>query len=171
VNKNTINANPEARKTRILVVDDYPIVRDGVAELLNLEADFIVAASAGNIGEAVDAVKNQQIDLALVDMLLKNETGVEVTKKIISIYPDIIVMIFSMSDDIKHIEQAFEAGARGYIIKDEVSDKIIGAVRQVLGGKNYLSEMLAKKFPKHKLNELMAGGCKSAIPKGVLNNA
>ncbi|HBG78424.1 MAG TPA: hypothetical protein DDW84_06220 [Phycisphaerales bacterium] len=158
VNKNIINANPEARKIRILVVDDYPIVRDGVAELLNLEADFIVAASAGNIGEAVDAVKNQQIDLALVDMLLKNETGVEVTKKIISIYPDIIVMIFSMSDDIKHIEQAFEAGARGYIIKDEVSDKIIGAVRQVLGGKNYLSEMLAKKFSKHKLNELLTSG-------------
>ena len=185
VNKKKNNTNLTAEKTRILVVDDHPIVRDGVADLLNLEADFVVVARAGSIAEAIGAVKEQQIDLALIDMLLINETGIQATKKIKAIYPGIIVMIFSMSDDLKHIEQAFEAGARGYIIKDEVSEKIIDAIRQVLGGGVYLSERLAKKFSKHelneflvndskpaipKLNEFLVEGAKPAIPKGVVDN-
>ena len=135
----------EAGKTRILVVDDHPIVRDGVADLLNLEADLVVIARAGNMAEAIEAVKKQRIDLALVDMLLKDETGVQVTKKIKAICPNIIVMIFSMSDESRYIEQAFEAGASGYIIKDEVSEKIIVAIRQVLKGNVYLSKRLAGK--------------------------
>jgi DNA-binding NarL/FixJ family response regulator len=135
----------EAGKTRILVVDDHPIVRDGVADLLNLEADLVVIARAGNMAEAVEAVKKQRIDLALVDMLLKDETGVQVTKKIKAICPNIIVMIFSMSDESRYIKQAFEAGASGYIIKDEVSEKIIDAIRQVLKGNVYLSKRLAGK--------------------------
>jgi DNA-binding NarL/FixJ family response regulator len=146
------NTNLEAGKTRILVVDDHPIVRDGVADLLNLEADLVVIARAGNMAEAVEAVKKQRIDLALVDMLLKDETGVQVTKKIKAICPNIIVMIFSMSDEPRHIKQAFEAGAIGYIIKDEVSEKIIDAIRQVLDGGIYLSNRLAKKFPKRELS-------------------
>ena len=151
MNKKKNNTNLEAGTTRILVVDDHPIVRDGMADLLNLEEDFMVIARASNMTEAIEAVKKQQIDLALVDMLLINETGVQVTKKIKALCPNIIVMIFSMSDDLKHIEQAFEAGARGYIIKDEVSEKIIDAIRQVLDGGIYLSNRLAKKFPKHEL--------------------
>jgi DNA-binding NarL/FixJ family response regulator len=165
VNKKKNNTNITAGKTRILVVDDHPIVRDGVSDLLNLEADFVVVARAGNIAEAIEAVKEQQIDLALVDMLLKDETGIQATKKIKALCPGITVMIFSMSDDLKHIEQAFDAGARGYIIKDEVSEKIIDAIRQVLDGGVYLSERLAKKFSKHELNEFLVSESKLAIPK------
>ena len=170
VNKKKNNMNLEAGTTRILVVDDHPIVRDGVADLLNLEDDFVVVARAGSITEAIKAVKEQQIDLALVDMLLKDETGIQATKKIKALCPNIIVIIFSMSDDLKHIEQAFEAGVSGYIIKDEVSEKIIEAIRQVIDGGVYLTEMLAKKFSKHKLSEFLANGSKPAIPKGVVDN-
>ncbi len=151
MSKKKNNTNLATGKTRILVVDDHPIIRDGVADLINLEADLVVTARAGNLAEAIKAVKKQRIDLAIVDMLLKDETGVQVTKKIKAICPNIIVLIFSMSDELRHIKQAFEAGARGYINKDEVSEKIIDAIRQVLKGKVYLSKRLAEKLPKREL--------------------
>jgi DNA-binding NarL/FixJ family response regulator len=102
------------------------------------------------------AVKKQRIDLALIDMLLKNTTGIQVTKKIKALCPNMVVLIFSMSDELRYIKQAFEAGARGYITKDELSEKIIDAIRQILDGGIYLNKRLAKKFPKHELNEFLA---------------
>lgn len=149
----------------ILVVDDHPIVRDGLADLINCEADLLVGAKAGNIAESVEAVKSRRIDLALIDMLLVNETGVQVAKKIKALCPDIILIIFSMSDEPRYIKQAFEAGARGYITKDELSEKIVDAIRQVIDGKIYLSERLSKKFSKHKISEFIANSSMPAIPK------
>jgi DNA-binding NarL/FixJ family response regulator len=146
------NTNLAARKTRILVVDDHPIVRDGLAELLDHEADMVVSAKAGNIAEAIKAVKKQRIDLAIVDMLLKDETGVQVTKKIKALCPNLIVLIFSCSDEPQYVKQAFAAGVGGYILKEEVSEKIMVAIRQVLQGKVYLSKRLAEKFPKREIS-------------------
>ncbi|HBG28416.1 MAG: hypothetical protein A2Y10_11040 [Planctomycetes bacterium GWF2_41_51] len=144
--KQKSGAMTEKNKVHILVVDDHPIVRDGLAQLLNLEKDFVVIARAGNIAEAAKAVRKHRIDLAIIDMLLQNETGVEVIKKIKPLCPDLIVLMFSMSDDSEYIKQAFDAGARGYITKDELSEKIMDAIRQVLDGRIYLSRKLAKKF-------------------------
>jgi DNA-binding NarL/FixJ family response regulator len=141
---NTILA---AKITIILIVDDHPVVRDGLAQLINLQADLEVRAKARNIAEAVKAVKTQRIDLAIVDMLLKGETGIQVVKEIKTLCPNLIVLMFSMSDELEYIKQAFDVGARGYITKDEVSEKIIEAIRQVLDGKIYISKKLAKKFP------------------------
>jgi len=138
---------------RILIVDDHPIICDGLAQLINLEADLEVRAKAGNFAGAVKAVKTQQIDLAIVDMLLKKETGIQVIKKIKTLRPNLIVLMFSMSDELEYIKQAFDAGARGYITKDELSEKIIDAIRQLLGGGIYISKKLAKKFPKHKIKK------------------
>ena len=149
-----------ARKIKILVVDDHPIVLDGLAELLNHEADLVVSAKAGNAAEAIKAVKKQRIDLVIVDMLLKNTTGVQVTKKIKALRPNMVVLIFSMSDEIRYIKQAFEVGARGYITKDELSEKIIDAIKQILDGGIYLNKRLAKKFPKHELSEFLADDSK-----------
>ncbi len=149
-----------SRKINILVVDDHPIVLDGLTELLNHEADLVVSARAGNAAEAVRAVKKQRIDLAIIDMLLKNTTGIQVTKKIKALCPNIVVLIFSMSDGLRYIKQAFEVGARGYITKDELSEKIIVAIRQILGGGIYLNKRLTKKFQKHELNEFLADDSK-----------
>jgi DNA-binding NarL/FixJ family response regulator len=142
------NKDPSAGKIRILVVDDHPIIQDGVADLLNQEADLAVTAKAGTCAQAVRAVKKQPFELALVDMLLKHTTGVQVTRKIKAICPDLIVLIFSMSDEPHYVKQALEAGAKGYILKEELSEKIIDAIRQVLAGKVYLSRRIAKKFLK-----------------------
>lgn len=160
MNEKKNSKTPATGKIKILVVDDHPIVRDGLAEFLNHQADLVVIARAGNAAKAIKAVKKQQIDLALIDMLLKNTTGIQVTKKIKALCPNIVVMIFSMSDEQRYIEQAFEVGASGYITKDELSEKIVDAIRQVLDGGIYLSRRLAKKFSKHELNELLAGDSK-----------
>ena len=156
MSKKKNSTNLAARKTRILVVDDHPIVRDGLAELLNHEADLLVSARVGNPAEAIKAVKKERIDLAIVDMLLKNTTGVQVTKKIKAICPNLIVLIFSMSDELRYIKQAFEVGARGYITKDELSERIIDAIRQILDGGIYLNKRLTKKFTRHEINEFLA---------------
>ena len=150
----------EQNKTKILVVDDHPIVRDGLAELLNQETAFVVSAKASNAAEATMAVKKQQISLALIDMLLKNTTGIQVTKKIKVLRPNLIVLIFSMSDKLEYVKEAFNAGARGYILKDELSEKIIVAIKHVLKGNVYLSKRLAKKLPKHELSKLLTDNIK-----------
>jgi len=151
------NKDPAAGKTRILVVDDHPIVQHGLAELLNQEVDLTVSVKASNSIEAVRAVKKQPIELALIDMLLKNTTGVQVTRKIKAIRPNLIVLIFSMSDELRHVKQAFEAGATGYILKDELSEDIVIAIRQVLKGQQYISSKLIKNMPKEELKGLLAG--------------
>jgi DNA-binding NarL/FixJ family response regulator len=147
-------------KTRILIVDDHPVIREGLTQIINRETDLLVCAEAGTIGEAVKAVKKQKIDLALVDMLLKNTTGIQVIKKIRTLCPGIIAIVFSMSDNPQYIKQAIETGARGYITKDQISENIIDAIRQVLKGKIYLSKRLAKKLAKHELNKFLVDDSK-----------
>jgi DNA-binding NarL/FixJ family response regulator len=88
-------------------------------------------------------------------MLLKDTTGVQITKKIKAICPNLIVLIFSMSDELRYIKQAFEAGARGYITKDEISEDILNAIRYVLKGQIYMSDRLIKNIPKEKIHGLL----------------
>ena len=149
-------------KTRILIVDDHPVIREGLTQIINRESDLLVCSEAGTMGEAVNAVKKQKVNLALVDMLLKNTTGIQVTKKIKALCPDVITLIFSMSDNPQYVKRAIEAGARGYITKDEVSEEIVNAIRHILKGKIYLSRKLLKNLSKEELNSLSTGkiqGC------------
>jgi DNA-binding NarL/FixJ family response regulator len=155
VSKKKNNTNLAAGKTVILVVDDHPIVCDGLADIINHETDLVVIAKAGTAAEAIKAIKKQRVDLAIIDMLLKNTTGIQVTKKIKALCPNVVILIFSMSDELRYIKQAFEEGARGYITKDELSEKIINAIRQILDGGIYLNKRLAKKLSKHELNKLL----------------
>jgi DNA-binding NarL/FixJ family response regulator len=149
-------------KTRILIVDDHPVIREGLTQIINRETDLLVCAEAGTIAGAVKAVKKQKIDLALVDMLLKNTTGVQVIKKIKALCPGIITLVFSMSDNSQYVKQAIYAGARGYITKDQISEDIVDAIRQIAKGQIYMSGRLCKSFSKEELNSLLTGkvqGC------------
>jgi DNA-binding NarL/FixJ family response regulator len=144
-------------KTRILIVDDHPVIREGLTQIINRETDLLVCAEAGTIAGAVRAVKKQKIDLALVDMLLKNTTGIQVIKKIRTLCPGIIAIVFSMSDNSQYVKQAIDAGARGYITKDEISEDIVDAIHQIAKGQIYMSGRLLKNFSKEELNDLLAG--------------
>jgi DNA-binding NarL/FixJ family response regulator len=140
------NISLSIRKSRIAVVDDHPVVLEGLAQLVNREDDLLVCVKADSEKEALEAIRKQQIDLVIVDMLLKNTTGVQVAEKLRSRYPSLHILILSMSDDQYHVKGAFQAGARGYVTKDEVSEKIIAGIRQVLKGGIYVSKKLARKF-------------------------
>ncbi len=146
VNDNKADISLPNRRTRIAVVDDHPAILEGLEQLINQENDLLVCVKAGNKKEALDAIKRQEVDLVIVDMLLKNTTGVKVTEKLRSRYPSLHILILSMSDDQHHVKGAFQAGARGYITKDEVSARIITGIRQVLTGGIYVSKKLARKF-------------------------
>ena len=101
---------------------------------------------ADNAKEALKAIRKQQVDLVVVDMLLKDTTGIQITIELKSRWPNLYVLILSMSDDPYHVKRAFQAGARGYLTKDEVSEKIILAIRRVLGGGIYVGKRIAQQF-------------------------
>jgi DNA-binding NarL/FixJ family response regulator len=142
---------------RILIVDDHPVVRTGLTQLINQEPDLVVCAEAGNAKQALEAIEKQHVDLAIVDMLLENTTGIQVTKDLKSRCPGLRVLILSLSDEPYYIKGAFQAGARGYITKEEAAEEIINAIRQLLDGKIYLSGRVALKFTRKTLERIMVG--------------
>ena len=137
-----------AGKARIAVVDDHPVVIEGLTQLINREDDLVVCATAGNAKQVLETLEGQKVDMAIIDMLLQKTTGIQVTQKLRSRYPDLHILILSMSDDSDHVKRSFQAGARGYVTKDEVSEKIIAAIRQVLKGGIYVSKRIARQFTK-----------------------
>jgi len=150
-------------KTRILIVDDNPVIREGLTQIINRQSDLLVCAEAGNAQQALEAVEKQQVDLAIVDMLLKNTTGIQVTKDLKSRWPGLRVLILSMSDEPYYTKGAFQAGAQGYITKEEVADEIINGIRQLLDGKIYLSGRVAQKFPRRTLERIRAGDLEDSV--------
>lgn len=130
-------------KTRILVVDDHAVIREGLTLLINQEADLVVSAQAENAEDALDILRKQPLDLAIVDISLDGTNGIQLTEKIKSQYPHLPVLILTMHDEALYAKNAFEAGARGYITKREAADTIITAIRLILSGKNYMSGKLA----------------------------
>ena len=150
-------------RKRILIVDDYPVVREGLTQFINQQADLRVCAEAGNAEQALEAVEKQHVDLAIVDMLLRNTTGIQLTKSLKTKCPDLRILILSMSDEPYYIKHAFQAGVQGYITKEEVADEIISAIRQILNGRIYLSARLAMKFPHRTLERIQSGDVDDSV--------
>lgn len=136
-------AAPVATKN-ILIVDDHPIVRQGVRHVIEQEPDLRVCAEAESASEALHALQNHKLDLAIVDISLKGTDGLELTKWIRAQDEKLPVLIMSMHDESLYAERVLRAGAHGYIMKAEVADKIVGAVRRVLKGEIYLSEKVGQ---------------------------
>lgn len=128
------------KRARVLLVDDHPIVRRGFSEVISREPDLEVCAEAGSADEALACVKANKPDLIVVDISLNNIGGLELIKQVQSAYGDIKMLVASMHDETIYAERALHAGALGYINKAEATDHLIGAIRQVLLGKVYLSE-------------------------------
>jgi DNA-binding NarL/FixJ family response regulator len=127
-------------KTRVFIVDDHPIVRQGLTQLINLEEDMNVVGEAADAREALQGIAKTKPDLALVDISLKGTSGIELTKNILAAHPLMSVLIISMYDESLYVERALKAGAKGYIMKQEATDHVATAIRKVLGGDIYVSE-------------------------------
>jgi len=129
-----------------LIVDDHPIVRQGLSELINQEDDLVVCAEAEDAHQALNAIKDNQPDMLIVDIALPDTSGLDLIKDITARYPDLPVLALSMHDESLYAERAMRAGARGYIMKQEATEEVIAAIRKVFAGQIYASERMKEKM-------------------------
>ena len=134
------------KKVKIIIVDDHPIMRRGLAELLNLEKGITVCAEAGSIQTALELIKIHEPQVALVDLSLKNESGLELIKDIGARFPKVMILVLSMHDEVFYAERVIRAGAKGYIMKQQATDQVIVAIRRILSGEVYLSDAISSKI-------------------------
>ncbi len=132
--------------TRILIVDDHPLVRTGFAQLIGDCADLEVCGEAGDMAEALRQIDTTGPDLAIIDLSLAGGSGLDLIERIRSRNKDILMLVASMHDETLYAERVLAAGARGYINKQEAQDSIIRAIRQVLSGKVYLSQQMTDRL-------------------------
>ena len=126
-------------KRRIFIVDDHPIVRQGLVQLINKEPDMEVVGEGEDVYESIRGIRAASPDLCLVDVSLKSGDGLELMKEIKSFNPEQVVLILSMHDEKLYAERALRAGARGYIMKQEPPQTLVNAIRSVLAGEIYVS--------------------------------
>ncbi|HJV82279.1 response regulator transcription factor [Noviherbaspirillum sp.] len=130
----------------ILLVDDHPLVRDGLRARLETIPHFTIVAEAGNADEALQHAATEMIDIALMDINLSGMNGIELTGRFNTLYPEIAVLMLSMHDKAEYVMQAIQAGARGYVLKDAPAMDIITAIDTVMSGGIYYSAGLAKQL-------------------------
>lgn len=160
-----MKANGHAIKKRaIIVVDDHPLFRKGVVQMLSQEPDLEVRAEAESAPVALDLMRRTKLDLAILDIGLDGSTnGIELTKSIKAEHPQLPVLVLSMHDESLYADRALRAGALGYLMKREALDCVLSAVRTVLDGEIYLSETMQKRMIAEHVG---AGGqSRSAIDK------
>jgi DNA-binding NarL/FixJ family response regulator len=122
------------RRARILLVDDHPLMREGVAQRINHEPDLLVCGQAGNAHEAIAAIEKLHPQLAVVDISLPGRDGIDLIKDIRARFPRLIIIVLSLHDESLYAERALRAGARGYIMKSEPPENLINAIRHALAG-------------------------------------
>ena len=130
-------------RKRILVVDDHPITRYGVTQLINHEPDLLVCGEAESAQQALVAIKSAPPDLVLADLTMPGKSGLEFIKEMQSQHPRVPVLVMSMHDENIYAERVLRAGGRGYIMKNEGGQKLLEAIRQVLQGHVYVSKSMS----------------------------
>jgi DNA-binding NarL/FixJ family response regulator len=138
MNSNASVAPP--RKRRIFLVDDHPLVREGLANLINEQNDLVVCGEAEDSAGAMTGIAKTRPDVALVDISLKNESGLELVKNLETQFPLVALIVLSMHDEALYAERALRAGARGYVMKRESTKSVLASIRRVLEGGVYVSE-------------------------------
>lgn len=135
-----LDDSPRGETARVLIVDDHPLVRAGLAQLVTDVAGLSVCGEAGTVEEAVRQVEATRPDLVLVDLSLAGGNGLRLIARIRDLHPNARMLVVSMHDETTFAERALRAGAMGYVEKREVSTHIVEAMRQVLAGRTYVGE-------------------------------
>ena len=139
-----MNAKSENdRKHLVFIVDDHPLVREGLANLINQQDDLAVCGEAEDSAEAIAGIARTQPDVALIDISLKNESGLELVKNLTNQFPEVALIVVSMHDEALYSERALRAGAKGYVMKRETTKSVLTAIRRVLQGEIYVSDPVA----------------------------
>jgi DNA-binding NarL/FixJ family response regulator len=142
---NAIPIMPE-RKHQIFLVDDHPLVRESLANLINQQPELAVCGEAESVKQTLDYLAKASPDLAIIDLSLKDSSGLDLIKAMKASHPQIGMIVLSMHDERHYAERAIRAGARGYVMKRETTKKIITAIHQVLSGRLGVSEEVAALF-------------------------
>lgn len=141
-----IRSNSSTPKCRVFLVDDHPIVRQGLALFIEREPDLMVCGEAEGVTSALQAIRESTPDFVILDISLDGRDGLELLKTLRVRHPNLPVLVLSMHDESVYSERSLRAGANGYIMKQEAADKVITAIRQILGGDVYLSDRLTKRM-------------------------
>ncbi len=134
------------RRTKILIVENHPVIRQALAELVNQQPDLTVCAEAEGISGISGDTEQKQIDLAIIDLSLKGSTGACLAEELRVKWPGLPIVVLSLDDHSASCERALKAGAMGYVAKHEIASTIVPAIRHVLGGKVYVSEKTAARL-------------------------
>ena len=137
--------NAPIRK-KILVVDDHPMTRAGIAQLIGKDPALEVCCEAGNPAEALAAISHKAPDLILTDVTMPGRAGVEFIKDVLAVHPGLAILVLSMHDEVIYGERALRAGARGYIMKEAGGEKLLAAIHRVLSGQVYVSEQMSARI-------------------------
>ena len=137
---------PKSKKKRLLIVDDHPMMRAGLTQLIGDEPDLKVAAEADNARQALDLVVKEAFELILLDISLPDKNGLELIKDLLALKPEAAILVVSMHDESLYAERVLRAGARGYIMKQEGGKKLMQAIRRVLAGAIYVSEKMSARI-------------------------
>ncbi|KKM79011.1 hypothetical protein LCGC14_1354240 [marine sediment metagenome] len=151
-----------ANKSRIIIVDDHPIVRQGLADLINQEEHLVVCGQVEDAPEAMKAIRELNPDMVIVDISLAGISGVELIKDIKAQHPGLPVLTFSMHEESLYAERALRAGARGYIMKREGTTKIVMAIGKILSGELYVSDAMTAKMMSRMIDS------KPAVPASAI---
>lgn len=135
-------------KHRVFIVDDHPIVREGLTKLINHQRDLKVCGEAGDAASALQAIEDCHPDAALVDISLGPDSGLQLINEILKKNADLPILVLSMHDELLYAERSISAGAKGYIMKQEHPKKVISALRKVLNGEIYISDNLSANLVK-----------------------
>lgn len=133
-------------KTRVLLVDDHPMIRRGLAALINEEPNLVVCGETGSSRQGLKLIAALKPNLAILDISLDERDGIELIKEVRAQSPQVQVLILSMHDEAIYAERALRAGASGYVMKAEAAETVMAAIRRVLAGKIYISEKLTEQL-------------------------
>jgi DNA-binding NarL/FixJ family response regulator len=142
------NQNEGNHSHRVFIVDDHPLVREGLANLINQQSDCTVCGEAEDSAGAITGIGTSRPDVVLVDISLKNESGLELVKTLRNQFPELAVIVLSMHDEALYAERALHAGARGYVMKRETTKNVLTAIRRVLEGDIYVSDRVVNSMAK-----------------------
>ena len=140
------SSETQVQKSRVFIVDDHPLVREGLANLINAEDDLTVCGEAEDSAQAIAGIVKTQPDVVLVDISLQNESGLELVKHLASQFPEVALIVLSMHDETLYAERALRAGASGYVMKREASSNVLTSIHRVIEGGVFVSERVANRI-------------------------
>jgi two-component system response regulator NreC len=131
---------------KVVLVDDHAVVRSGLRLLLDAQDDMVVVGEAGNAKDAVFRARALKPDVILLDVVMPDESGIDVLPKLLKESPETNVLVLSMQDDPSYVREAFAAGASGYILKEAVDEEVVSAVREIASGGRYVHPALGARM-------------------------